>query len=131
MARLVLDTHALVFTLQAPKRLGRAARSALQRVESGRDEAWVPAAVLAEIVLLHELGRIGVGLPEVRIAIDERPNLHVLPLDLEQLDVFRGLTAVRDPFDRLVISAARFLGARLVSKDAAITAAGLVRVVWS
>jgi PIN domain nuclease of toxin-antitoxin system len=131
MASLVLDTHALVFTLQAPGRLGRRARTALQRVEAGRDQAWIPAAVLAEIVLLHELGRIGVGLPEVRIAINERANLHFLPLDLEQLDVFRGLTAVRDPFDRLIISAARCLGAQLVSRDSAVSASGLVRVVWS
>jgi PIN domain nuclease of toxin-antitoxin system len=131
MARFVLDTHALVFTLQTPAKLGRRARAVLKRVEAGRDEVWVPAATLAEIVLLHELDRIGLALPDVRIAIEERANLHFLPLDLAQLDMFRALATVRDPFDRLIISAARSLGANLISRDAKVAASGLVQVIWS
>jgi hypothetical protein len=40
----VLDTHALVFALTSPAKLGAGARKAFRHVEAGRDAAWVPAA---------------------------------------------------------------------------------------
>lgn len=129
--RYVVDTHACVFLLAAPRKLGANARRALERVESGRDEAWVPAAVVAEIVLLHELGRIRIGLPQLRETLDSFPGLRFLPLDLHQLDQFVSLTAIRDPFDRLIMSAARSLKAELISRDEELGESGLVRIVWT
>ena len=131
MASYVLDTHALVFALTAPTKLGRRARAALKRVESNRDEAWVPAAVIAEVILLRELGRIDVGFPELRSALEERANVRFLSLDLAQLDLFRELSTVRDPFDRLIVSAAKCTGAKLVSKDEDLAGSGLVEVIWT
>ena len=93
----VVDTHACVFLLAAPRKLGANARRALERVESGRDAAWVPAAVVAEIVLLHELGRIRIGLPQLRETFDSVPRLSFLPLEIDQLDHFVSLTSIRDP----------------------------------
>jgi PIN domain nuclease of toxin-antitoxin system len=130
VASYVLDTHALVFALTAPTKLGRRARAALKRVESSRDEAWVPAAVIAEVILLRELGRIDVGFPELRSALEERANVRFLSLDLAQLDLFRELSTVRDPFDRLIVSAAKCTGAKLVSKDEHLAESGLVEVIW-
>lgn len=127
----VIDTHACVFLLAAPRKLGASARKALERVENGQDEAWVPAAVGAELVLLHELGRIRIGLPQLRETFDAVSGLRFLPLDLHQLDQFVSLTAIRDPFDRLIISAARSLKAELISHDEALGESGLVRIVWS
>lgn len=129
--RYVLDTHACVFLLAAPQKLGVHARRALERVESGREEAWVPAAVAAEIVLLRELGRIRIGLPQLRETLDSVPGLRFLPLELDQLDHFVSLTSIRDPFDRLIMSAARSLKAELISRDEALGESGLVRIVWS
>ena len=50
----VLDTHACVFTLTAPRKLGRQARAVIRRVETGDAEEWIPAPVVAEILLLRE-----------------------------------------------------------------------------
>ena len=127
----MVDTHACVFLLAAPRKLGTSARRALERVQSGHDEAWVPAAVAAELVLLHELGRVRIGLPQLRETFDAIAGLRFLPLDLHQLDQFVSLTAIRDPFDRLIISAARSLRAELISRDEALGESGLVRIVWS
>jgi len=129
--RYVLDTHACVFLLAAPRKLGADARRALQRVERGQDEAWIPAAVVAEIVLLHELGRIRIGLPQLRESIDSIPALRFHPLDLDQLDQFAGLASIRDPFDRLILSSARSLNADLISRDDQLARSGLARVVWA
>ncbi|HEX5069028.1 MAG TPA: PIN domain-containing protein [Vicinamibacterales bacterium] len=130
MADVVLDTHACVYALIAPARLGKAARRAMAGAEAGRLVAWVPAAVAAEIVLLRELGRIKVGLPELRTAMDASSCLRFLALDLRQLDDFAAHRGIADPFDRLIVSACRAVDARLVSRDTALAQSGLVRVVW-
>lgn len=127
----VLDTHACVFALVAPAKLGRKARSAMRAVEEGRGEAWIPAAVGAEVVVLRELGRIEIGLAHLKTAMEEAPNFRFLPLDLSQLDEFAALGAIRDPFDRLIVSAARAIGAKLVTRDRALAENALVQTVWS
>jgi len=131
MPRYVLDTHACVFSLVAPVKLGAKARRVLRSVETGAGVAWVPAAVVAEIVLLRELGRIEIGLGHLKTAMEQAPGLRFLPLDLRQLDEFAALGAIRDPFDRLIVSAARVLEAKLVTRDLSIGEHGLVQTLWS
>ena len=128
MTDYVLDTHACVFALGAPRRLGRRARRVL--TSPGEHRFWLPAAAAAEIALLRELGRIELGLPEIRTAMDTT-SLRFLDLTWQQLDEFSSLTSIRDPFDRLVVSAARSLGAKLITKDESLADTGLVDVVWS
>lgn len=127
----VLDTHACVFSLAAPGKLGAKARRAMQSVEAGESQAWVPAAVVAEIILLRELGRIEIGLSHLKTAMEQAAALRFLPLDLRQLDEFAALAALRDPFDRLIVSASRAVGAKLITKDRSIAGQGLVQTVWS
>jgi PIN domain nuclease of toxin-antitoxin system len=127
----VLDTHACVFMLTAPRKLGGAARAALGRVEAGRERAWVPAAVVAEVLILRDLGRVRIGLPELRKATESAPGFGFLPLDLAQLDQFAALVQMRDPFDRLIVSAARAIGAALLTRDGSIAESGLVETMWA
>lgn len=131
MAGYVLDTHACVFSLVAPQKLGAKASRALEKVEAGASVAWIPAAVVAEIVLLRELGRIEFGLAQLKTAMEEASGLRFLPLDLRQLDEFAALGAIRDPFDRLIVGAARAASAKLVTRDRAIGEQGLVQTLWS
>jgi PIN domain nuclease of toxin-antitoxin system len=131
MLRYVLDTHACVFSLVAPSKLGARAKRALRSVETGGGVAWVPAAVVAEILLLRELGRIDIGLAHLKTAFDQAPGFRFSALDMRQLDEFAALGAIRDPFDRLIVSATRVLEAKLVTKDQSIGELGLVQTVWS
>jgi len=130
VAEYVLDTHACVFALVKPQKLGERARKALRRVELGRERAWIPAAVAAELVLLHELGRISIGLPELEATLENSPTLGFLPLDFNQIREFASLASIRDPFDRLIVGAARSVGGKLVSKDANLRDLGIVQIVW-
>jgi len=126
----VLDTHACVYALTAPRKLGPAARSALETIEAGRAKGWVPAAVAAEIALLRERDRIGIGIPELRTAFEQTPNLDFLPLDLLQVEEFAALASIQDPFDRLIVGACRVAGARLISRDQRLQESKLIRTVW-
>lgn len=131
MPDFVLDTHACVYALAAPERLGKAARRALKQVEAGRSVAWIPAAVVAEIVLLRELGRVRIGLPELQVAVEGASSFRFLALDLRQLNEFAAHPGLRDPFDRLIVSACRAVEAKLITKDEALQDSGLVVTVWT
>jgi PIN domain nuclease of toxin-antitoxin system len=129
--RYVLDTHACVFMLAAPRKLGRRARAAIERVEGGRDQAWVPAAAVAEIVILRGLGRIGIGFPELKRAMESNPGFQFLPLDFVQLEEFAALAAIRDPFDRLLVSAAKSIRGVLITRDRSLADGDFVQTVWA
>ena len=117
--------------MAAPAKLGPAARRAIHEIELGRAVGWIPAAVAAEVVLLCQLGRTTVGLPQVRHVLAQGAHMRYSPLDLDQLDEFAALGGIRDPFDRLIIAAARKLDASLITRDTGITGSGLVQIVWA
>ena len=128
MARLVADTHAVVWHLTAPRKLGPAARRALAAVDEGRWLCCVPAVALVEIALLRERGRIAVGVNEVLRTLAGHPGYAVLALDAEQAVEFAGLVGVKDPMDRLVLAAARATRSRLVSSDEVLDGFGVERI---
>lgn len=130
MAEYALDTHACIFALAAPKKLGGRARRTLQRADDRGETVWLPAAAATEVVLLKQMGRTDIGLPDLRQVFDET-CWRFLPLDLDQIDEFSALAAIRDPFDRLVVAAARSAGAKLITRDAKLHELGLIEVIWS
>lgn len=129
MPPLVADTHALVWHLTAPRRVGRAARRALEAADEGRETCYVPAIVLIEVALLHERGRLRVGVAQVLDLLGGHPGYAILPMDIEQAVEFSALPGVRDPMDRMLLAAARATGARLLSADDALARHGTA-VLW-
>lgn len=81
-----------------------------------------------EIWLLHERGRIGIEPSEIVEVVDDHPGYSVLAFDAEQAIAFGSLRAVRDPMDRMILSAARATGSRLVSADRAL--GEFVETLW-
>jgi len=128
VGRLIADTHAIVWHLTAPRKLGAAARRAFDGADEGRTLCCVPAIALVEIGLLQERGRVGVGIGDVLRALAGRPGYAVLALDADQALEFAGLVGLKDPMDRLVVAAARATGSRLVSVDDALDGFGVERV---
>lgn len=128
MATFVADTHALVWHLTSPERLGRGARRAFAAADTGRSLVCVPAIVLVEIALLHERRRIEPGTARVLETLAEHPGYAVLALDAPQALEFAALVGVKDPMDRLILAAARATRARLMSSDEAFDGYGVERV---
>ena len=125
-----LDTHALVWHLSKPARLGRAAARLLRDADAGRTAVLIPAIVAVELSLLRQAGRNTIGVPQLEAVLAAQPAFTLLPLDLAQAREFALLESLRDPFDRMVVAAARAAGAPLVTGDTAIHASALVDVVW-
>jgi len=126
-SHLVADTHAVVWHLSEPARLGRQARRLLASADAGSAVVFVPAIALVEIALLHERGRLRFGADQVASLLAQQPGWQVLALDIEQCMRFATLPSMKDPMDRLVASASLALGAVLVSADEVFDAAGVKR----
>lgn len=129
MKAYVLDTHALLWYLRG-RRVGKRATRAFREIDRGASRAWIPAIVLVEIALLRDRGRSRIGLAEVEASMGRNPELQLLPLDLAQVKEFALLRGATDPFDRLIVSAARSIGCPVVTADERIAASGLVGVIW-
>jgi PIN domain nuclease of toxin-antitoxin system len=126
----VLDTHALVWWATRPKRLGRDARRVLAEVDAGRASAWIPSIVGVELTLIQEAGRRLIGVAELEAATRRNGNVRILPHDLLQASEFALLGALSDPFDRMIVAAARATGRTLITADVRIAESGLVPVLW-
>ena len=128
----VADTHALLFHAAARAALGRRAASHFKACENQQALVYVPAAVIWEVSLLARASRINLHRP-VRAFFDDlfsNPAYHPFDLTPEQVFLADELRFTRDPFDALVVAAARTLGLPLLTRDADLRASGAVRVVW-
>lgn len=130
MSRACIDTHALIWHLSKPKRLGTRAARVLRDADAGRVEILVPAVVALELSLLQEAGRKVVGAPELHALLSAQPAFQLLPLDLKQALEFGLLRTLRDPFDRMVVAAARVAGVPLITANTTIHTSALVATIW-
>jgi PIN domain nuclease of toxin-antitoxin system len=128
----VADTHALLFHGAASRTLGRRAAAHFEACERQHALVYVPAAVIWEVSLLARASRINLQRP-VRSFFEDlfsNPAYHPLDLTPEQVYLADELRFTRDPFDALIVAAARTLALPLLTRDADIRASGAVRVVW-
>ncbi len=90
----------------------------------------MPSIVGIELTLLREVGRIPVGVAELEAATKRNGEVRILPQDLAHATELALLGSLADPFDRMIVAAARAVDRPLVTADAAIAASGLVDVLW-
>jgi PIN domain nuclease of toxin-antitoxin system len=128
----VVDTHPLVFHAAGGGRLGPRAAALFERCERRDATLYVPAAVIWECSLLARVGRINLR-RTVRAFFDDlfsNPAYQPLDLTTEQVFVADELRFTRDPFDALIVAAAKTAGLSLVTRENAIRESGAVRVTW-
>lgn len=128
----VTDTHPLVFHAAGGGRLGPRAAAFFERCERQEAILYVPAAVIWETGLLARVSRVNLR-RSVRAFFDDLfSNPAYQPLDLtpDQVYLADELRFTRDPFDALIVSAARTLALPLLTRDAEIRGSGTVQTVW-
>ena len=129
----VADTHALVFfATGALRRLSPRCRQVFRRAEEQRDRVHIPAICFFEIALLLERGRLRsrFDFDEWHALVAGQPGLPIESLGWDDIREARGLVALVDPFDRLIVGTALRLAAPLLTGDDRIRQSGLVRTVW-
>ena len=128
----VSDTHALIFHAAGSGVLGGRARRLFEAAERQQALVYVPCAVIWEVSLLARVGRVNLR-RQVREFFDDlfsNPSYHPYDLTADQVYCADELRFTRDPFDALIVAAARALDVPLITRDAAIRGSGSVRVIW-
>ena len=121
--KILLDTHALLWALADPGRLGTKARSA---IESPHSLVYVSAVSAWEIAIKHALARADMPVSAAEACSwAEASGFDLLPLALEHILTLEQLPLHhRDPFDRLLVAQAISEPLTLLSADAALVAYG-------
>ncbi|HND32590.1 MAG TPA: type II toxin-antitoxin system VapC family toxin [Myxococcota bacterium] len=127
--KLLLDTHALLFWLYEPARLGS---SALRKLSDRDNRVYWSVASSWELAIKVGLGKLRLDGPVERVIPAEllRNGFSLLPIEHHHVLVVATLPPIHgDPFDRLLIAQGQAEGLTLVSADAKVTAYG-VPVLW-
>jgi PIN domain nuclease of toxin-antitoxin system len=136
--RVVADTHALIWFLEADQRLSARAREVLEQAQQDPDGGIVVSvASRLDLHYLQRAGRFSPANVERWWAVTEDPSWNISSVAITGPVVAyfdsAELAALRDPWDRLITATAIDLGVPLVTKDRAITAVaetGAVEVIW-
>jgi PIN domain nuclease of toxin-antitoxin system len=115
--RLLLDTHALIWALEAPRRIPAWLRAA---VEDPGNEVFASAASAWEIAIKQSLGKLPLPRADFLETL-HRSGLVELPITARHAEGTRSLPLLhRDPFDRMLVAQAQIEGLAVVSRDPAI-----------
>ena len=127
----VLDTHAWIWWVSAPGRLGRSARRTLDTAR----RIGVPAICCLEVAALAARGRITLDRPalEWMHAALALPRVELLALSPAVAVKAAGLPVSfpGDPADRLIVATALIEAATLVTKDERIRRSSTVETMWA
>lgn len=112
-----LDTHVLLWLSR--RRLAALGDSAKRLA---RTQAWrVSPAVILELEILHEIGRIRVTAEQVLVAASEVGDLSVSQAPFTEVtNSSLALSWTRNPLDRLIVAQAIADGDRLLTADGQI-----------
>ena len=121
--RYLLDTHLLYWWMTNDAKLGSATMALI-----GKGNIAVSVASLWEMILKNRKGKLPLPDTPLNEAMQEQGFL-VLPLEPRHLEAVRHLEGVNDdPFDRLLVATADVERRVLLTRDAAILAAGFDHV---
>ncbi|MBC3193681.1 type II toxin-antitoxin system VapC family toxin [Pseudonocardia sp. C8] len=127
---LVLDTHALLWTLLDPTRIPE---RTLERIRDPRTDLAVSAASAWEIATKVRLGKLAGAEAVVHgyLAHLELLGAGELPITSSDALTAGSLTWThRDPFDRMIVAQCIARSYPLVTADEAVTAFGAVTTIW-
>lgn len=128
----VSDTHPLIFHAAGGGRLGPKAAAFFARCERREAILYVPAVVIWECALLARASRINLRRPVRAFFDDLFSNPAYQPLDATAEHVYGAdeFRFNRDPFDALIVSAARAIELPLITRDADIRGSGAIKTLW-
>jgi PIN domain nuclease of toxin-antitoxin system len=128
--RAALDTHALIWAVLAPERLGLGARRII--FNAARGELAIPSPVIIELGRLIDADKLDLGSSSPADIFGETLAYHVVtPMSLDAAVRAPRLALPHgDPYDRMIVASALDLGLPLLTKDGNISDSGLVRVIW-
>lgn len=110
----LLDTHIVLWSLFAPKKLKKKVASL---IESRDSILYVSIVSVIEISIKKSIGKLDIDDSYLDILKEE--NFNFLPIELEDAKLIQSLPLIhKDPFDRLLIAQAINRDFTIITKDA-------------
>ena len=130
---MLLDTQAAIWLVTRPRRLSRAAASAISRARTGEGLAIASVTLMELAQMLADGGIRSTGTPQawLRDFLD-RTGVAVKEVDVDNASVAAHLPPrfPSDPFDRLIAATALVEGMALVTADQRIQDSAVARTIW-
>ena len=118
--KLLLDTQLMLWWLADSPKLSRQARAFIADPEN---TVFVSAATMWEIRIKEKLGKLDV--PSNLIATVRSEEFEWIPVSAEHADATMDLPLLhRDPFDRMLVAQAKWMGITLLTSDPMLTQYG-------
>jgi PIN domain nuclease of toxin-antitoxin system len=129
MNEYVIDTHALYWYLTASPFLSQRAKDALDEGKQGTALIYIPAIVFAELFYMNVKLKNRIDFAVEFQKISQSGQFVFVSFEASDVLDFDKDSAVKEMHDRMIVGAARRLNAPLLTKDANITASGLVKTI--
>lgn len=128
---IVLDTHAWIWFVDEPEKLGRKALAAIETVIKNQ-QLYVSSISVWEMLLLEKKGRLKLLIPaEIWLERCEKTHLFsFIPVDNAISRISVSLNIHADPADRFIAATAIYLGATLITKDSKLRTSHEIKTVW-
>ena len=127
---IILDTHAWIWWVSKPAKLGRVAKREIHRAK----KIGVPAICCVEVATLASRNRITLDRPPLQWLIDALtlPRVDLLAITPAVAVKAAELPALfpGDPADRLIAATAILESALLITKDERMQESAIVRTAW-
>lgn len=130
---ILLDTHVWVWLALEPKKLSRAATTAIGRASEGGGIS-IASISLWELAMMFSQGRLrapGTIESSVRSMVEETGVVvHEITGEIAALATAFPDNYPQDPADRLIGATARSLGQPLVTRDQRMLESKLIKTIW-
>ncbi len=128
---ILLDTHVLVWLVLSPRKLSKAASSAIRRAEMVAGLA-ISAVSLLELVNLIVANRVDlIGSVEQTLAgFTQDVEIRPLTLEIAAMSAYLPSDFPRDPADRAIAATARVEDISLVTADQRILSCASIKTIW-
>ena len=115
--RVLVDTHALLWYLQADPNLSTLA---MNTIENKDNDVFVSIASLWEIAIKLGLGKLDIQRPFENLETDlQRLDIKILPIAFSDVQIYRSLPLHhRDPFDRILVAQSIGNNLIIITRDA-------------
>jgi PIN domain nuclease of toxin-antitoxin system len=131
---IVLDTHAWIWFIDAPEKLGKKAATAIDKARKAGEHLHVSCISTWEIHMLAAKQRLSLAIaPDLWVSRCEKLSIlrfHPLDNSIAHLSVSACASMHSDPADRMIVATALYLGAKIITCDEKIKACKIVPCIW-
>lgn len=131
---IVLDTHAWIWFIDSPEKLGKRAADVIEQARNAGEALHISCISTWEVHMLASKQRLSLAIaPELWVNRCEKLNvLRFHPVDnaIAHCAVVACASMHPDPADRIIVATALYLGATVVTRDEKIKGCGIVPCIW-